>query len=294
MEVTSKLSESRFERVDNHTRIIGAILIDEGRLTSEEADRIQIFASENRLRFGAAAVQLKLVSQQDVLLALATQFKSIMLDRGGSGGVDDEVIAAHDPLSEQVEQLRSLRSQLMLRWLPTASRKVLAIASPERGEGRSWLAANLATLFAQIGIRTLLIDANMREPRQHHLFNLGNVAGLSELLAGRALRQVTQRLHPRLRLFILPAGVQPPNPQELLSRPLFSRVIDRFAENFELTILDTPADLDFADAQVIAANAGSALLLARQDQTRCARLKMTLENMNQIGVSVIGSVFIER
>jgi capsular exopolysaccharide synthesis family protein len=181
----------------------------------------------------------------------------------------------------------------MLRWFPAAKRKVLAIVSPERGDGRSWLAANLATTFAQIGVRTLLIDADMRHPRQHELFNLGDAAGLCELLTGRAGRQITQRLHPQLRLFVLPAGLLPPNPQELLSRPVFDVVIDRFAEKFDLLLLDTPASMHSADAQIIAAHAGSALLVAHRNYTAHARLMSTKSSMTEIGVDVIGSVITE-
>jgi chain length determinant protein tyrosine kinase EpsG len=278
------------ERSVDRSRIIGTLLMEEGRLTSKDVDRIQRFASERGLRFGDAAVQLQLLTPDDVLVALAKQFNNPVLPLGGSGGVADEVIAAHNPESEQVEPLRALRSQLMLRWFPAAKRKILAVVSAERGEGRSWLAANLATTFAQIGVRTLLIDADMRHPRQHLLFNLGNAAGLCELLTGRAGRQITQRLHPQLRLFVLPAGLVPPNPQELLSRPVFDVVIDRFAEKFDLLLLDTPASMQSADAQIIAAHAGSALLMARRNHTGHARLTATMESMSQIGVDVIGSV----
>jgi protein-tyrosine kinase len=278
------------ERAVDRSRVIGTLLMEEGRLTSKDVDRIQRFASERGLRFGDAAVQLQLLTPDEVLVALARQFNNPVLPLGGSGGVSDEVIAAHNPESEQCEPLRALRSQLMLRWFPTANRKVLSIISPARREGRSWLAANLATSFAQIGVRTLLIDADMRHPRQHSLFNLGNAAGLCELLTGRAGRQITQRLHPQLRLFVLPAGLLPPNPQELLSRPVFDVVIDRFAEKFDLLLLDTPASMEFADAQIIAAHAGSALMVARRNHSGHARLTATVESMKQIGVRVIGSV----
>src|SRR6202030_2464775 len=103
----------------------------------------------------------------------------------GDDGVADEVIAAHGPQNSTVEPIRKLRSQLMIRWLNTAHRKVLAITSPDRGEGRSWLAANLAVAFAQVGLRTLLIDADMRRPQQHRLFNVDNALGLSAFLTGR-------------------------------------------------------------------------------------------------------------
>jgi chain length determinant protein tyrosine kinase EpsG len=181
----------------------------------------------------------------------------------------------------------------MLRWFHQSTRRVFAVTSPDRGDGRSWLAANLAATFAQVGVRTLLIDADMRHPRQHQMFNLDNAVGLSDLLTGRAARQVAQLLHPQLRLFVLPAGLLPPNPQELLSRPVFDVVVDRFAEQFDLILIDTPPARHFADAQIIAAHAGSALLVARLNHSSHERMARTMESFTQIGVNVIGSVINE-
>jgi len=200
--------------------------MEQGRLSAQDVDEIQRFANSHGVRFGEAAVQMKRITEHDIESALAQQYNYPVLARGGQGGVADDVIAAHQPQSEAVEPLRALRSQLILRWFNSATRKVFAVTSPERGEGRSWLAANLATMFAQLGERTLLIDADMRHPRQHRLFNIDNSVGLSALLTGRAGREIARRIHPQLRLFVLPAGIIPPNPQELLARPVFE-VISR-------------------------------------------------------------------
>ena len=75
----------------------------------------------------------------------------------------------------------------------------------------------------------MLIDADMRHPRQHELFNLNNAVGLSALLTGRAGKEIVSRIHPQLRLFVLPAGALPPNPQELLGRQVFDLVLEKFA-----------------------------------------------------------------
>jgi chain length determinant protein tyrosine kinase EpsG len=277
----------------DRSRAIGSILMAEGRLSSEQIEQIQQFANERSLRFGDAAVLLKLLTPYDVAVALARQFNYPTLPRGGEGGVHDDVIVAHNPAHEQAESMRVLRSQLMLRWFPTATRKALAIISPERGEGRSLLAANLATAFAQIDLRTLLIDTDLRQPRQHEMFNLSNEAGLSEVLTGRAGRQVVQRVHPQLRLFVLTAGAVPPNPQELLSRPLFQLVLDRLIGQFDTVILDTPAASEAADAQILSAFAGAALILARRNRTRSAQLAGIMETLRQTGVNVVGSVIFD-
>jgi chain length determinant protein tyrosine kinase EpsG len=274
-------------------RAIGAILVEQGRLNSQDVDDIQRFANAHGVRFGEAAVQMKRISEHDIESALAQQYNYPILARGGVGGVADDVIAAHQPQSETVEPLRALRSQLILRWFNSASRKVFAVTSAERGEGRSWIAANLATMFAQLGERTLLIDADMRHPRQHRLFNIDNSVGLSALLTGRAGREIARRIHPQLRLFVLPAGIIPPNPQELLARPVFEVILDHFAAQFSLVIIDTPAVSETADAQILAANAGNAVMVARRNHTRQSMLVAAMEILTDTGVNVIGSVLNE-
>ena len=274
-------------------RAIGAILVEQGRLNAQDVDDIQRFASAHGVRFGEAAVQMKRISEHDIESALAQQYNYPVLARGGVGGVADDVIAAHQPQSEAVEPLRALRSQLILRWFNSATRKVFAVTSAERGEGRSWLAANLATMFAQLGERTLLIDADMRHPRQHRLFNIDNSVGLSALLTGRAGREIARRIHPQLRLYVLPAGIIPPNPQELLARPVFEVILDHFAGQFSLVIIDTPAVSETADAQILAANAGNAIMVARRNQTRQSKLAAAMEILADTGVNVIGSVLNE-
>jgi chain length determinant protein tyrosine kinase EpsG len=189
--------------------------------------------------------------------------------------------------------LRALRSQLTLRWFNDSNHKVVAITSPGRSEGRSWLAANLATVFAQIGERTLLIDADMRHPRQHELFNLGNSVGLSALLTGRAGKEIVSRVHPPLRLFVLPAGIIPPNPQELLGRPVFELVLERFTDQFDVIIIDTPAAIETADAQIVAKRAGAAVMVARRNLTRHSQMAAAMQSLGQTGVNVIGSVINE-
>jgi chain length determinant protein tyrosine kinase EpsG len=274
------------------SRSIGAILVGEGRLSPSDVDKIERFAQEQGLRFGDAAVQLQLLVKEDVDFAIARQFNYPIL-ACGQNGVGEEVIAGYKPESSLVEPLRALRSQILFRWARDTTRKVIAVTSAERGDGRSWLAANLATVFAQIGERTLLIDADLRHPRQHLLFNLNNEVGLSALVTGRATREIARRIHPQLRLFVLPSGRLPPNPQELLSGPVFDVVLEQFTEQFDVIVIDTPAMAETADAQILAARAGSALMVARRNHTRQKKLVAAMHHLGEAGVNVLGSVIQE-
>src|SRR5678815_5405131 len=105
----------------------------------------------------------------------------------GPDGVSKELVAAWDPFHPVVEELRTVRTQLLIRWFnPAAGRRTLVIASPGPREGRSFIAANLAVSFSQLGQKTLLIDADFRAPRQQSIFNVSDRFGLSSALSGRA------------------------------------------------------------------------------------------------------------
>lgn len=274
-------------------RSIGAILIDSGKLTLDDAERILRFQKEHGLRFGDAAIQLGLLESQDIQRALAQQFDYPYLTKREAGSkIADELIAAYQPFSHQVEILRALRSQLMLRWFTgEPEQRTLAVASPGRGDGRSYLAANLAVVFSQLGEHTLLIDADLRNPRQHALFGIENRSGLSSILSSRAELSDIKRVPSFIDLSVLPAGPQPPNPQELLGRPIFAKLLDELTHEFDVIIIDTPAGGEYADVQTIAVRASGALMVARNNRTSVAAFNDMVKSFAQASVAVVGSVF---
>jgi chain length determinant protein tyrosine kinase EpsG len=274
-------------------RSIGAILIDSGKLTPAGAEQILHAQKELGLHFGEAAIQLGLVTAQDIQAALAKQYDYPYLLKGEyAGEVSEELIAAYQPFSHQVEILRGIRSQLMLRWFTgEPEQRTLAIASPGRGDGRSYLAANLAVVFSQLGEHTLLIDADLRNPRQHELFGLDNRRGLSTILAGRAESSELRRIPSFIDLSVLVAGPQPPNPQELLGRPIFARLLEEMVNEFDVVILDTPAFAHYADVQTIAVRASGTLVVARNNCCPVSGYREMVRRFADAGVAVVGSVF---
>jgi chain length determinant protein tyrosine kinase EpsG len=273
-------------------RSIGAILVDSGLLTAEGAERILKLQKEAGLRFGEAALRLGLVSDADLQFALSGQFSYPYISAAGGKPVGDEIVAAFEPFSQLVEQLRSIRSQLLLRWFDKEAGKTsLAIVGTSRGEGRSYLAANLAVVFSQLGERTLLIDANLRTPSQHKLFKLENKTGLSSLLAGRGDEKTIVPITALSSLDVLPSGPVPPNPLELLNRPAFREIIERACAEYEVVLLDTPSMDCGADAQMIGVRAGAVLAIARNNETRVGAFAEMIQVLTRSGVAVVGSVF---
>ncbi len=269
-------------------RSIGKILLDAGKLKPGDAERALRLSKEKSIRFGAACLQLKLVSQADIDNALSRQFDYPYL-HPGEANMSEELVAAYQPFSKQVEALRALRTQLLLRWF-TPERKVLAIVSPSRGDGRSYLAANLAIVFSQLGERTLLIDADMRDARQHELFGLPNQYGLSALLTGRMNGAGIARVNHFANLSVIPAGATPPNPLELVSRAEFKDVLAHESSNFDVILIDTPAAATSSDAQAIAARAGGALVVAREDRSRVEAISRLTASIQSTHAEIVGCV----
>lgn len=287
-DIISAFMEQRVQDDRRRDRSVGAILIDAGKLTPENAERVLRLQKETGLRFGEAAMRLGLVQEDDLLRALAEQF-----DYGyvmpGENSLSPELIAAFQPFSPEVESLRALRSQLMLRWLgDDQETHAIAVTSPGTKDGRSFLAANLAVVFSQLGEHTLLIDADMRNPRQHELFRIDNRTGLSAILSGRGDATAIQRIAALQDLSVLPAGAVPPNPQELLARPMFARLMDELTREFDVVILDTPPGDAVADAHTLATRAGAALLVARKNVTQVRALRRLTEHLQQGTARVVG------
>ena len=286
-----RMSVATLPTLPRANRTIGAILMDAGLLSADDAEQIVRLQRQNNLRFGEAAIKLGLLTEADIQHALARQFDYAYLRLSDHKAVSEEVIAAYQPFSSQVEQLRAVRSQLILRWFDKREeRQVLAVVGVGRGDGRSHLIANLAVLFAQLGERTLLIDADLRNPRQHELFMLQNKTGLSTLLAQRSREEAIVRIPDLVGLSVLPAGPVPPNPLELINRPAFAELLAHVRASYDVILIDTPSLSVGEEAAMIAMRAGAALAVARTVQTRVSAFNDMVVGLTQAGVAVVGSV----
>ena len=270
-------------------RRIGTLLAEDGKLGAKDIERIMDLQHNHGYRFGDAAMRLGLVTGEDVERAVARQYDLPHLTPGKI--VNSELVVAYEPFHRRAEELRALRTQLMIRWTNGAAKqRVLTVVSPGAGEGRSYVAANLAASFAQLGERTLLIDADLRSPRQHQIFGIANRVGLSAVLSGRADGTAVVPLPELGRLSVLPAGAIPPNPQELLSRRVLGILLHELRANYDVIFIDTPPALPYADAQCVAFRAGSAIVINRKDHTRLADTNSVVKDMSEAGTHVIGAV----
>jgi receptor protein-tyrosine kinase len=272
-------------------RSIGSILIADGKLSEQNARRVVELQRAEGIRFGEAALRLGLISEGDLRQALARQYDFPHLPPDHDG-VSTELVAAHVPFHRRVEELRALRTQLLIRWFNATvpRRRMLAVVSPGSEEGRSYVAANLALVFSQLGGRTLLIDADLRRPRQHKLFNVPDHVGLSTVLSGRADHGAAVPVNGFGGLWLLPAGAVPPNPQELLSRPALTALIAEVQSLFDVILFDTPPAKLYADMQNVTSQAGGAIVLARKNHSRIADVRDVIRDVTDSGAQVVGSV----
>lgn len=274
-------------------RAIGAILVDAGRITPEQAEAVLRYQKQEGTLFGEAAVKLGIAKASDVEYALSQQFEYPYLVDGDSS-VSRSVVAAYDPFCPEVEALRSLRTQLLLRLFGADRRRGrLAITSSEAGDGRSYLAANLAVVFSQLGERTLLIDADMRSPCQHKIFGVESRVGLSSILSGRSGFEAVQRVPALADLSVLASGPKPPNPQELLGRPAFTHLLDEMSNAFDIVVIDTPAASKHSEALTVASRAGAALIVARKDVSHFSGLQDLTHALSHARIQVVGAVLSE-
>ena len=267
---------------------MGTLLVDAGKLSPDDAERVLRTHEDLGIRYGEAALRLGLVSEDDIQQALARQFSYPYLQKG-EARLAPGLVAAYEPFSPQVEALRAIRSQLVLRWF-ARGRRALAIAGATPDDGASLFAANLALVFSQLGEQTLLVDANLRAPRQHELFGLRPRQGLSNLLAGRADLDAILRVPSFADLSVLPAGTLPPNPQELLARPAFRTLAAQLESRHDVVLYDLPPFTAGADALAVAGRAGGVLLVACKHRTRIADVARMAEQMREAGAEVVGSV----
>lgn len=270
---------------------IGAILIESGRLSTEDAEHILRLQKDQNRQFGEIAVELGLLTQDDIRFALSRQFDNFYLPEDDNS-LSQKLIAAYKPYSPVAERLRALRNQLVLRWLNTdtgARRSALAVVSAGKGEGKSFIAANLAIIFSQLGERTLLVDADLRAPSQHELFKISHTPGLSDLLVGRVNSEAIIRIPLLPGLYVLPAGVIPPSPQELFSRAGFAELLGSLIQDFDTVILDTPSAYEHAETQMIAATT-TVLLVSRKNHSSISKISRLIDDLRQIHATVIGSV----
>ncbi|MGJ7522948.1 CpsD/CapB family tyrosine-protein kinase [Variovorax sp. LT1P1] len=200
------------------------------------------------------------------------------------GDLSQELVCATQPGHPMAAAIYRIRTSLFLAHKDRPGPLMVAVVGAERGEGRTVLAANLAIAYAQVGARTVLIDGDMRHGRLHSLFNVGNEGGLARALTGRIAIDEGMPVLMDHDLVLIPAGAAADR-QEMLSPTRFKTVVSRLALRADVIVVDTPAWSAGADAQLIAAETGMALLVSRIGQGSKAELRSLIDALAQAGTT---------
>ena len=224
-----------------------------------------------------------------------------MYGKKSQKGNDKELIVDKDPKSPISEVFRTLRANIQFMNTKKKS-KVVLITSTVEGEGKSWIAANLAVTFAQAGKLTLLIDADMRKGRQYDTFNIKAKPGISNYLSG-IINENKEKNEDEINdienyiqetqiknLYVIPSGDVPPNPSELLLSHKMKEVIKKLKEQCDVIIVDgTQCDL-IADSLVLARLADTTIITTAYKQTKKENLRKVIEKIINVGGKNIGFV----
>lgn len=278
------------------------------RLSNEAIESINDLMDKLHIRFADAALHTGVITQDELDKALewirrrAVQQgrgiieevlrrrvrREVVLWEGSRVKPGEQLILAHEPGHPRSESIRSLRTELLLR-TRNGGTGVIALLSPCAAEGRSQLAAELAISFAQLGRRTLLVDADLRHPRQHVLFGAENEKGLAQSLSDGGTIHL-HGLEGMPQMALLTSGALPPNPLELLSGIRFERLILEWRRSFEFVVLDTPPVAESSDAVTVASAAGQVLILSRAGRTPFSALKEMSRKLETTHARTLGAV----
>jgi capsular exopolysaccharide synthesis family protein len=263
-------------------------LLRTGALTDEEARAVAAHQAQSGLTFDQSAVALALATEEDVVIARQAMQGSLAMQLSPSASVSDELLVQSDPSSPQAEMLRLLRTQIIAQHVG-AGRRAFAVCGATDGSGATFIAANLATALSQVGIKTLLVDSNLRNPRIDAMFGID--PGLSTYLSlevNRPERVVYPNVLPNLS--VVPAGPPVARPQELLSSARFRSGVDILLRQHDVAIFDTPASNENSDALTVAGVLGYALVVARRNHAFVKDVQTLASQLGASRATVIGSV----
>lgn len=205
-----------------------------------------------------------------------------------NGGSRDLVLA-HHPRSVVAEAYRNLRTAILLSRAGAPPRTVL-FTSASVGEGKTATAINTSVIFAQMGYRVVVIDADLRRPRGHQVLGLQNERGLSELLTGHRSREEVVVPTSQENLFFIGSGTEPPNPSELLGSRKMKQFLDELQEEFDCIIIDSPPIMPVSDPILLSTIVDGVILVVDGQRTAKQLVREARSRLKKANAPVLGLV----
>ena len=207
----------------------------------------------------------------------------------GSSTTARPLITYLEPQSEIAEAYRALRTSILLSSVSHPPRSILITSSVPQ-DGKTMTCVNIAIVLAQQGKRILLVDADMRRPSVHKAFGLKGQVGLSNVLTGGA--KINESIQPTIQpnLFVIPAGLVPPHPSELLSSSLMRDLLKKWLDEYDHVIVDSPPVISVTDAVLLSVQTDAVLLVVRSGQTTAAHVRRTRNVLQSVKAGLLGVV----
>lgn len=204
----------------------------------------------------------------------------------------NELVVLNKPKSVVSEDIRTIRTNIEFSNVDN-DLKVINVTSSVPGEGKSFVSSNLATAFAQNDVKVLLIDCDMRLGRQHKIFEVTNKKGLSNLIAKSDdksdYEDYIQKTNVK-NLYLLPRGVVPPNPSELLSSKKFEKILEDLKKIFKYIILDGVPVNGLADSLILSSISDKTVIVSKYGFTDINDLENTKKSLENIGADIVGVI----
>ena len=206
-----------------------------------------------------------------------------------------ELITYRNPKSPISEVFRTLRTNIQFMNI-NKKLKTLLVTSTLPGEGKSWVASNLAITFAQAEKKVVLIDADMRKGRQYSIYGVSPRPGLSNYLAESKENCGIEEIEKYVQetevenLYIIPAGNVPPNPSELLITPQMINLLNQLSSKYDIVIVDAPPCELVTDAAILSRIVDSTIIVTAHKYTKKANLQRTIKSIKNVGGNIAGVV----
>ena len=203
-----------------------------------------------------------------------------------------ELVLNNDPKSIISEAIRTLRTNLQFASVDKKIQTIL-ITSSVPGEGKSFIAANLAVAFAQSGSRVLLVDCDIRKGRQHYIFGCHNQKGLSNLLLDNIRENYQEYIQETKikNLYVMFRGVTPPNPSELLGSSKNKELISILKNNYDIIIFDSaPVNGGLTDSVIMSTLVDGVVIVSSHKETPISLLNNTKKNLQNVNANILGVV----
>ena len=203
----------------------------------------------------------------------------------------NELIVATNPKSSIAEAIKTIRTNLQFSSVDDKVKSIL-VTSSFSGEGKSFVTANLAVAFAQAGTKVLIVDCDLRRGRQHNIFHVDNLEGLSNLLIDDVEKKYKHYIKKTRyeNIYVLPMGIVPPNPSELLASDKNKQLVEILAKNYDLVIYDGVPVGGLTDSIIMADLVDKIVIVSAYKQTPIELLNNTKKNLEKFSDKIAGVV----